>query len=83
LNINCIQKINLNEKLKLTNQILKNRILENENEQLRQSIEQEFNEFSMLKCILFLFIFIFLPALVLTLLVGSIANRIRFRMATN
>ena len=79
----AIEVLKENEKLKLTNQILKNRILENENEQLRQSIEQEFNEFSMLKYILFLFIFIFLPALVLTLLVASIVNRIRFRMATN
>ena len=70
-----------NEKLKLTNQILKNKILENED--LRQSIEQEFNEFSMFKYILFLFIFIFLSALVLTLLIGSIVNRTRFRIATN
>ena len=82
LNVETMNK-DWNEKLKLTNQILKNRILENENEQLRQSIEQEFNKFSMFGYILFLFIFIFLPALVLTLLVGYIVNRIRFRMATN
>ena len=79
----AIEVLKENEKLKLTNQILKNKILENENEQLRQSIEQEFNKFNMFGYILFLFIFIFLPALVLTLLAGSIVNRIRFRMATN
>ena len=72
-----------NEKLKLHNQIFKNKILENENTQLKQSIEHDSNKLKdKFALIVFLIIYI-LTVLGLTSLVASIYNRIRFRMATN
>ena len=78
-----VELLKENEKLKLNNQIFKNRILENENAQLKQSIEHDSNKpKDKFALIVFLIIYI-LTVLGLTSFVASIYNRIRFRMATN
>ena len=72
-----------NEKLKLYNQIFKNKILENENTQLRQSIENDASKpQDKFALIVFLAIYI-LTVLGLTFLIASIYNKIRFTLATN
>ena len=78
-----VELLKENEKLKLHNQIFKNRILENENAQLKQSIEHDSNKpKDKFALIVFLIIYI-LTVLGLTSFVASIYNRIKFRMATN
>jgi regulator of replication initiation timing len=79
----AVELLKENEKLKLNNQIFKNKLLENENAELKQSIEHDSNKLKdKFALIVFLIIYI-LTVLGLTSLVASIYNRIRFRMATN
>ena len=68
-----------NEKLKLTNQIFKNKILDNENEALLRSIEEEAKKSESNKLILLYFLAVYITTvLLLTSLIASLYNKIRY-----
>ncbi|MDP6785157.1 MAG: hypothetical protein QGG44_06770, partial [Alphaproteobacteria bacterium] len=75
-----VELLKENEKLKLTNQLFKNRILDNENEALLRSIEEEAKKSEPNKLILFYFLAVYITTiLLLTSLIASLYNKIRFR----
>jgi regulator of replication initiation timing len=68
-----------NEKLKLTNQIFKNKILDNENEALLRSIEEEAKKSESNKLAMLYFLAIYITTvLLLTSLIASLYNKIRY-----
>jgi hypothetical protein len=74
-----VELLKENEKLKLTNQIFKNRILDNENEALLRSIEEEAKKSETNKLILLYFLAVYITTiLLLTSLIVSLYNRLRF-----
>ena len=74
-----VELLKENEKLKLHNQIFKNRILENENEALLRSIEEEAKKSESNKLVLLYFLAVYITTiLLLTSLSASLYNKIRY-----
>ena len=74
-----VELLKENEKLKLNNQIFKNRILENENESLLRSIEEEAKKSESNKLVLLYFLAVYITTvLLLTSLSASLYNKIRY-----
>jgi len=74
-----VELLKENEKLKLHNQIFKNRILENENEALLRSIEEEAKKSESNKLVLLYFLAVYITTLLLlTSLIASLYNKIRY-----
>ncbi len=72
-----------NEKLKLTNQIFKNRILENENRELLRSIEEEAKKSQPNRIFLLYFLALYIvTVLFLTSLIASLYNKLRFKFSS-
>ena len=77
-----VELLKENEKLKLTNQIFKNRILDNENEELLRSIEGEAKKSESNKLVLLYFLALYITTVfLLTSLIASLYNKIRYRQA--
>jgi hypothetical protein len=75
-----VELLKENEKLKLTNQIFKNRILDNENEALLRSIEEEAKKSESNKFELLYFLALYIvTVLLLTSLFTSFYKKIRYR----
>ena len=77
-----VELLKENEKIKLNNQIFKNRILKNENEELLRSIEGEVKKSESNKLVLLYFLALYITAVfLLTSLIASLYNKIRYRQA--
>ena len=77
-----VELLKENEKLKLHNQIFKNKILEKENEELLSSIEEEAEKSESNKLVLLYFLALYITAVfLLTSLIASLYNKIRYRQA--
>ena len=68
-----------NEKIKLSKEIFKNKLLEHENEELLRSIEEEAKKPETNKLMLLYFLALYISTVfVLTSLIASLYNRLRF-----
>jgi hypothetical protein len=75
-----VELLKENEKLKLTNQIFKNRILDNENEELLRSIEGEAKKSESNKLVLLYFLALYITTVfLLTSLIASLYNKLKSR----
>ena len=74
-----VELLKESEKLKLTNQIFKNKILDNKNEALLRSIEEEAKKSESNKLAMLYFLAIYITTvLLLTSLIASLYNKIRY-----